>query len=70
VFIFAAIIIIPLMATDVLPTPAVDDGVCGVSPATATPAAAATRAGGRTAQGHPGLQSQCGPDRGSAGNQA
>ena len=43
VVLFAAVIIIPLMATDMLPTPRDDDGVRGAPAAAATPAAARHR---------------------------
>ena len=48
VVLFAAVIIIPLMAADVLPTPADDDGVRR-RPAAAATATAAAAAGGRAA---------------------
>ena len=71
VFIFAAIIIIPLMATDVLPSPPIDDGVRG-GPAAPAPASAAAPGAGRGAAegGAGGDQPQRGAGRGAEGNQA
>ena len=70
VFIFGAIIIIPLMATDVLPSPPVDDGVRRGAAAAAAAAAAASGSRRGAAEGRAGRdQPECGADRGAEGNQ-
>ena len=67
VVLFAGVIIIPLMAADVLPTPPVDDGVRRGAPTATAATAAATRAG-RSEQAGRSRESQRGADRGAEGD--
>ena len=65
--IIGAVIIIPLMAADVLPTPPSMMAFVAAAPPAAPPAAAAARGG--SAQAGDGRQPHRGPRRSAAGNQ-
>ena len=69
--IIGAVVIIPLMAADVLPTPPGDDGVRrGAATATTAAASAAAAPGGCRAEAGAGSESGRGAGRGAEGNQA
>ena len=63
--VLALIVIIPLMAADVLPTPPIDDGVCGGSAAAAAAPTAAAAAAGCGAEAGGRSESDAGADRGA-----
>ena len=71
VFVFAAVIIIPLMATDVLPSPPSMMAFVAAPPPPPPPPPPPAGPGRRAAQGDAaGGQPERGADRGAEGNQA